>query len=579
MHTPQRSSLSQLTAALMLCACTGNIEGDTRTSGSSLNGASGSDASGGLGNAGGGPGASAPGVVGPPANPERDVNRVAIHRLNNAEYDHTVRDLLGVDQTPARTFIADEKALGFDTIADALGMTEAQYEQYWNAAIALAETVFQDPALRARIMTCAPAGPDDRACTESIVASFGRRALRRPPTAEERERLVALAEQARARGEAFDASIALVVRALLSSVGFLYRVELDADPTSPVAHPLTDYELASRLSYLLWSTMPDDALLDAAERGELQQDAELAAQLERLLEDPRSERFVGSFAGQWLGMRSLQSHQVDADAFPAWDQELRDAMIREGLRYFDQFLHGDRSFGEFFTADVSFVDAPLAELYGFDGDDFDPDRPLSVTSDARRGFLGLASFLTLTSFSHRTAPTLRGKWVLESLLCQSIPPPPPDVPELEGDSGGADAESLNVRERLAMHRENPACAGCHTTLDPIGLGLESFDAIGRHRTSYTGGDPIDATGELPSGERFDGLLELSALLADDPRLSECVTEKLVTYALSRKLVDSDQPHLDELRQGFVAGGSSLRGLLRAIVLSEPFRYRRGEPAP
>ena len=579
MHTLERTLAALALATLV--ACTGEIEpatGSPTTLPGNGAGFGPGSGPGGIGLPGTSPSTAGAGAGGA-QDGQRDVNRVPLHRLNNTEYDNTVRDLLGVSQTPARSFIADEKALGFDSIADALGMTEAQYEQYWNAAISLTDTVFADAALRARIVTCQPAAPDDDACTESIITAFGRRALRRPPTADELTRLIALAEQARARGDDFDASIAHVVRALLSSVGFLYRVELDPDPESPSAHPLNDFELASRLSYLLWSTMPDDALLDAAERGELQEDGALSTQLARLLDDPRSSRFVDSFAGQWLGMRALQSHQVDTDAFPAWDDALRDAMVREGLAYFDQFLHGERSFDEFFTADVSFVDEPLAELYDFAGDDFDPAQPLSVTSDERRGFLGLASFLTLTSFSHRTAPTLRGKWVLESLLCESIPPPPPEVPELDDETDGADAQSLNVRERLAAHRENPSCAGCHTTLDPIGLGLESFDAIGRYRTSYAEGDAIDATGMLPSGESFDGLLELSSLLADDPRLARCVTEKLMTYALSRKLEDGDQPYLDELGERFTAEGSSLRALLRAIVLSEPFRYRRGEPAP
>jgi hypothetical protein len=508
----------------------------------------------------------------------RDVNRVGIHRLNNTEYDNTVRDLLGVAETPAQTFIADEKALGFDSIADALGMTEAQYEQYFNAAAALTGTTFADATLRTRIVTCTPASADDTECMESIIRAFGRRALRRPLADGEVAKLSALAADARALGDDFDGQIAHVVRALLSSAAFLYRVELDDDPESAEPHALNDFELASRLSYLLWSTMPDDELLDAAERGDLQRDAELDRQLDRMLEDPRSSRFVSGFAGQWLGLRALQSHQVDSEVFPAWDEPLRTAMVREGLRYFDEFLHGDRSFAEFFSADVNFVDAELAALYGWGGNDFDPDAPRAETGDERRGFLGLASFLTLTSFSYRTAPTLRGKWVLENLLCEEIPPPPPNVPQLEQETPSA-AQSLNIRERLAEHRANPTCATCHTILDPIGLGLESFDAIGRYRERYAEGDAIDASGMLPSGESFDGLLELSSLLADDPRLSDCVTEKLLTYALSRKLVGSDMPYLEELRESFAQAGLSLRSLLRDIVLSDPFRYRRGEPAP
>jgi len=572
-----------LAALLALAACSGTIEepgASFGTPGSPGRGVPGATAGSGAGQLPGNPGRPPNGGAGNiPDDPERDVNRVAIHRLNNTEYDNTVRDLLGVRETPARSFISDEQAFGFDSIADALGMTEAQYEQYWNAAGALTDAAFADPALRARIVSCTPASATDTRCSDMILTTFGRRALRRPLLPAELARLTSLTAKARELGADFDGSIAHAVRALLASAAFLYRIELDDDPASPVAHPLNDYELASRLSYLLWSTMPDDALLDAAERGELQQDAMLSAQLARMLDDPRAERFVASFAGQWLGLRGLASHQVDATVFPDWEEPLRAAMIQEGLAYFGEFVHGGRSLSEFFSADVHFVDGTLAELYDLDGADFDPQTPLSVTTDARRGFLGLASFLTFTSFSYRTAPTLRGKWVLENLLCEEIPPPPADVPELEEEAPGGDTQSLNVRERLAEHRVNPACAGCHQILDPIGLGLENFDAIGRYRTSYAAGDAIDASGMLPSGETFDGLLELSTLLADDPRLADCASEKLLTYALSRQLVESDDPYLQELRDGFAREGLQLRALLEQIVLSDLFRFRRGETAP
>jgi hypothetical protein len=565
--------------ALTCAACSGEIERNTSVSGVTP----------GVPGAPWAPGAkpSAPGQPGQPggqlpqagggADATRDVNRVGIHRLNNSEYDNTVRDLLGVSTTPAASFITDEKALGFDNIADALRMTDAQYEQYFDAAAALTTATFADATLRAKIVSCTPAGAADEArCTEAIVTQFGKRAWRRPLLPAEVTKLTALAAEARALGEDFNGSIAHVVRALLSSVQFLYRIELDADPSSPVAHPLSDYELASRLSYLLWSTMPDAVLFAAAERGALQDDDELSAQLERMLADPRGARFSQGFAAQWLGLRGLASHQVEATVFPDFDEALRAAMIREGLAYFDEFLHEERSLTEFFSADVNFVDAKLAKHYGMTGSAFDPTKALSVTDDERRGFLGLASFLTFSSFAHRTAPTLRGKWVLDNLLCTEIPPPPPNVPELE--SGEAD-QTLNVRERLAEHRTNPQCASCHQILDPIGLGLENFDAIGGYRESYSAGDAVDASGMLPTGESFDGLFELTGLLADDPRLVDCATEKLLTYALSREVVESDQPYADEIRTRAEAAGGSVRALLAEIVRSDLFRQRRGEVAP
>ena len=569
--------------ALLLAACSGQIQRNQGPAGSEPftpgeSTGTGTQAGASTGNK---PGKSnAPGAAGASgANGAQagDVNRVGVHRLNNNEYDNTVRDLLGVSETPARSFIADEKALGFDNIADALGMTEAQYEQYFDAAATLTDTVFADAKLRARILTCMPASAQDTSCTESIVRAFGKRAFRRPLSDAEVTKLSALAADATKIGEDFPGSIAHVVRAMLSSAPFLYRVELDPDPTSATPHPLGSYELASRLSYLLWSTMPDDALFSAAEGDQLSGDAQLSSELARMLADPRSERFLTGFAAQWLGLRGLQSHQVEPSVFPEFDEPLRAAMIREGLAYFDLFLHGERSLREFFSADVNFVDDELADLYGMNGGPYDASKPTIVTSDARRGFLGLASFLTFTSFAYRTAPTLRGKWVLENLLCQEIPAPPPNVPQLvkmdEVD------QTLNVRERLAEHRANPVCASCHATLDPIGLGLENFDAIGRYRESYAAGDAVDASGMLPSGESFDGLMELSTLLAADERLSDCASEKLLTYALSRKLEDGDQPFLADIRQRFMRDGGSVRALLQQIVLSEPFRFRRGEPEP
>ena len=580
-----RSVVACVVLLVGLAACTGEIEpragvvapgveggGAGVGTGTGTGTGMSSDLGGGAGTGSGvGPGG---GQAGP-----RDVNRVGIHRLNNVEYDNTVRDLLGVSSTPVASFIADEKAFGFDNNADALRRSEAQYEQYFGAAASLTEAAFADAASRARIVICTPASaaPADAAqCTERIITAFGKRAWRRPLSGDEIAALGMLAAEARTLGEDFAGSIAVVVRALLSSAQFLYRIELDDDPEAGGAHPLSDYELASRLSYLVWSTMPDDMLFAAADRGELQRDGELTAQLERLLDVPRGERFSTGFAAQWLGLRGLQNHQVEASAFPDFDEPLRAAMVHEGLRYFDEFLHEGRDLTQFFSADVNFVNGDLARLYGMSGSAFDPERAVSVASDPRRGFLGLASFLTVTSFAHRTAPTLRGKWVLENLLCTEIAPPPPNVPQLEE---GQSDQSLNVRERLAEHRTNPQCATCHEILDPIGLGLESFDAIGRYRERYPMGDAVDASGVLPSGERFDGLMELSALLADDPRLVECASEKLLTYALSREVEESDAPYLEEIRTRAAAAGNSVRALLAEIVRSQPFRYRRGEAAP
>jgi len=323
--------------------------------------------------------------------------------------------------------------------------------------------------------------------------------------------------------------------------------------------------------------MPDDELLAVARAGDLTKTDVLAAEVDRLLKDARASQFVTNFAGQWLGLRDLESHQVDPGAFPNFGEPLRNAMVGEGLAYFDEFLSGGRSLNEFFTADVNFVDASLAELYGFSPTSTTGLIRVTNTSDARRGFVGLSSFLTLTSYSYRTEATLRGKWVLENLLCEHITPPPPNVPDLDSMSGDpAGLQSENVRKRMEAHRADPKCASCHKVLDPIGLGLENFDAIGTYRSKYANGDDVDASGVLPDGTNFVGLTELTDALSKDTRLTDCVSEKLLTYALSREVVATDAAYLDAIRKDWEADGMGLASLLERIVLSEPFRNRRGE---
>jgi hypothetical protein len=507
----------------------------------------------------------------PPVVGAGDVGRVNVHRLNAVEYDNTVRDLLGVATTPASAFINDEEQDGFDNIAAAFGMTEAQFEQYYNAADAMAEAAFADPTLAARIMTCATA---DAACFSQIIATFGARAWRRPLNDAEVMRLTTLATDAVTLGEDAAGAMKHVVKTVLTSVPFLYRIELDTDPNSTEPHPVTGYELASRLSYLGWSSMPDDTMFALAQSGEILTDATLTAEVDRMLASPKGAQFSQNFAGQWLGFRKLaETHAVDATVFPNFNDQMREAMVAEGLAYFNQFLTGDKQMGEFFTADVK----NLPGIMGTPTRNADP-------ADTRVGFMGLSSFLTFSSFAYRTAPTLRGKWVLENLLCEVQPPPPPNVPELDNpaETPPEELQSENIRVRLEAHRNmEPACQACHVKLDPIGLGMENYDAIGQFRTEYDNGDAIDASGQLPAGapyngQSFNGLAQLAAILATDTRLNDCVSERMMTYALSRELGPSDEPYLAQVRTNWAAGGFGLRGLLKQIVLNDTFRFRRGE---
>jgi hypothetical protein len=513
----------------------------------------------------------------PPA--DADVGRVAIHRLNNLEYDNTMRDLLGVTTTARAAFISDEKG-EFDNAADSLVVTDAHYQQYFDAATDVAAKVFADPTLSARILTCAPpaTAPADATCGKKIIGAFGLRAWRRPLEAAEIDRLAKVASDAVALGVDFAGSMQQVVTVMIASPQFLYRIEADPDPTSPARHALTPYELATRVSYLGWSTMPDARQFSLAGSGDVARDDVLAAEVDRMLADPKGATFTESFAGQWLGMRTLISHQVEPTAFADWDEPLHAAMVQEGLAFFQDFITTNRSLGELFTVDLNFVNARLARHYGFAP--VAGDAPVKVvnTSDERQGFMGLAGFLTQSSFSYRTAPTLRGRWVLENLLCTTIPPPAFPVPKLDNEKPTDPAsQSLNVAAKLAAHRADPMCSFCHKILDPIGIGLENFDGIGRFRTSYGDGEAVDASGQMPTGETFSGIKELSAILARDNRLLDCASHKLTTYGLSRALEAGDQPFLDQIRWRWRKQGTSVRALLKAVVLSDTFRFRRGEP--
>jgi hypothetical protein len=517
-----------------------------------------------------------PGEPVPP--PNADVGRVGLHRLNNQEYANTIHDLLGVSYPAPQNFVGDEKGPDFDNDAESLIVTDVRYEQYFVAADAIATQAFADAGLKARVLTCAPATATDTTCTKQIISRFGLRAWRRPLETAEIDRLAKVAADAQSLGEDFAGSIRQVVTVMLAVPQFLFRIEGDPNPGSAARHALTPYELASRLSYLTWSTMPDDALFARAASGELLRDDVLASELDRLLTDARGARFTESFAGQWLGIRAAAAHQVEPTAFPDYDPALRDALVGEALAYFQHFVTTDRDLGTFFTSDLNFVNARLARHYGMPAVTGDALVKVEDTSDERQGFMGLGAFLTQSSFSYRTAPTLRGRWVLENMLCTTIPPPMFQVPKIDNEKPADPAsQNLNVAARLAEHRDNDDCRGCHMILDPIGIGLENFDAIGRYRTTYADGAAVDASGKMPSGEPFNGLRQLNQIVAKDRRFFDCTSNKALSYALGRAVTDADKPFLEQIRYRWRHQGTSVRALLKSVVASDPFRYRRGEP--
>lgn len=407
-----------------------------------------------------------------------------------------------------------------------------------------------------------------------ILSRFMRRAFRRPVQPEEVDRFLELYKLARSEGDNFETGIQLAVRGVLVSPHFLFRIEEDLSPNDPKhIHPISEPELATRLSYFLWSSMPDEELLGLAERGELRRGDALAQQVARMLADPRSQAFVDNFAGQWLQLRSLANVSRDPDRFPDFDESLRQAMKEESTRFFESILREDKSILTFLDADYTFLNERLARHYGIDGVEGSELRKVSLPSGNRGGLITQASILTITSNPTRTSPVKRGKWILEELLGEPPPPPPPDVGELMEDES---ALTGTLRQQMEQHRANPNCATCHARLDPLGFGLENFDAIGAWRDK-DGEHPVDASATLPDGQSFTGPRELRQVLATKEReFRRCLTEKLLTYALGRGLEYYDQCAVDAICENLAQDGDRFSRLILEIVHSEPFQLRRGK---
>lgn len=509
-----------------------------------------------------------------------DIGGKVLQRLNRTEYNNTVRDLLGDDSHPADEFPKDDFGDSFDNNARALSVSPLLSEQYLAAAERLAATaVSEDNPLRDAIFVCRPTNVGAENCAREILTQFLIRAFRRPLLDDEIQRYVALFDAARAAGASFDQGVQVSIEAALLSVHFLYRVELDVDPESDSPHRVTAFELASRLSYFLWASMPDDELFIAAETGTLLTEAGIRAQVTRMLDDPKAAAMLESFAGRWLETDDIaQSNRPSKELFPEYTPELKSALEEETRLFMADVLSGEVSFDEILRAEHTYVNALLAEHYGIDGDFDDEFERVDLAGTDRMGLLTQGSILTLTGAPTRTSPVRRGVYVLSNLLCDAPPPPPPNV---EGAlEAAAEDETETLADRTRAHAEDPACAGCHVLMDPIGLGLENFDPIGRFRTEENG-TPIDATGSLlVDGDSvdFSGATELSLLLADDSRLKECATQKLLTYALGRIVdpsAEGDSCRLEALQSEFESLDYNFRELIELITLTDTFRARRG----
>ena len=429
------------------------------------------------------------------------------------------------------------------------------------------------PASQLRIFAPGRGQPTLEKSARAILASFGQRAFRRPLAPAEVERFFWIGKQAEKKGANFEQAVQTALTAILVSPHFLFRGELQAEPDNPKSTaPISEWALAARLSYFLWSTMPDDALYAEAQRGTLRKN--LTAQVRRMLADPKAGELVKNFAGQWLQLRNLKVVEPDAKTFPNWDRALGTAMERETEMLFQTIMREDRSVLDFIGADYTFVNERLARHYRIAGVEGEAFVKVEVPKDRPGGILGHGSFLTLTSNPTRTSPVKRGKYVLDNLLGTPPPPPPPEVPDL--DDKNRKELTGTLRQRLEQHRADPTCAGCHARMDPIGFGLQQFDAIGAWRERENDA-PIDSAGVLASGEAFNGPGELRAILLAKkrPDFLRCCAEKMLTYALGRGLEFYDRPAIDKVTRS-LDKTPNFSNLILEVVNSVPFQMRRGE---
>ncbi len=529
--------------------------------------------------------------------------RVALRRLNRAEYNNTLRDLVGITFRPADDFPADDLGAGFDTLGDVLAVPPLLLEKYLDAAERAVEDVTRAPARWARVMDPPPdtvpfvlrgqpprreramreLGPPrgnepdaegmalDRAAR--AVQAFADRAYRRPVTHEEMARFVRFLEASRANGNSHERGVQLALQAILTSPHFLFRVEVGGPDGW-----LTDFELATRLAYFLWSSPPDDELYQLACQGKLRQEPTLTRQVRRLLRDPKSAALAEHFAGQWLQTRALKEFTPDPARFPQFDEPLRQALLRETELFFDHLVREDRSVRELLTADYTFVNERLARHYGIAGVRGTAFRKVALAGTGRGGVLTHGSVLAVTSNPTRTSPVKRGKWILENLLGERPGAPPPGADNLGAATRAMPAATL--RQQLERHRTDTRCASCHAALDPLGFGLEHFDAVGAWRDG-DGAHPIDASSTLPDGRSFRGPDGLRAVLVErSPDFVRCLTEKLLTYALGRELQPADACTVERIVRRLDANGQRFSSLVLGVVTSDPFRKlgsRGGHP--
>lgn len=527
---------------------------------------------------------------------DRNPGRVVIRRLSHNEYHYTILDLVGVDFDARSYFPSDGSGGGgFDNQGGALFFTPLKLERYYDAADSIVTSLYNKPALWKKVVPVVYEQAwyerfinwvkslffDDyseinsaEAAAHDVLVPFASKAYRRFLKEEEKSKLLSLfdkvyqSKDSISNPKRFDQSIAETFKSVLISPNFLYRVE--EEPEKEGAYPLSHFEVASRLSYFLWSSMPDNELFSLAYSGRLQDTAVLESQVRRMLADPRAKRFAETFSTQWLGITKLTDNQpiADMEKFPEFDLPLRLALYRETVEYFYYVLTGSRNMLDLINSNYTFVNEKLANYYGLEGVSGENFRKVNLDNANRGGVLGMASVLTTTSFPMRTSPVIRGKWVLEQLLGISPPPPPPVVAELTEDAKLHN--ELGLKTILLRHRSDPACFSCHQKMDPLGLGLENFDPVGKWRTSY-GKAAVDASGVMHDGSSFNGPAELKLLLMKEKaKIARNFSTRVLSYALGRSTLFTDEPALQKLDACLIENNFNPELFLIEVVKSYPF---------
>ncbi len=512
---------------------------------------------------------------------DKDPGPFVIRRLTKTEYGNTLRDLFGVDPSIANGLPDEVSGQGYLN-----SLSSLQLEQYLTIADkVLRQIAIQQSGRRTEIekrlfgKSAAP-GKHPRETAREAARSLARKAYRRPPTEAELDVLVATFDLGRRNKLAYPQALHLMLKAVLVSPQFLFITpaagKAEAESNAGIV-PLDDHQLASRLSYLLWATLPDDELMTLADSGKLHEPAVLKAQAKRLLDDRRSRALFDGFGAQWLSVGGLQRQVFDPMIFPQMTTGMRQAMYDEVRLFFESIVRDNEKVIRFVDGDYTYLNETVAAIYGLEttvkGTEM---RKVRLSDGNRGGVLGMPGILAATSFPNRTSPVKRGVWVLEQVLGEHVPAAPPDVPTLD-KQGDAAVANLTVRQRTELHRTNPVCANCHQILDPIGFGLEKFDAIGRWRDRDSNGQPIDAAGELPGAKRFSGPADLKAIIAGrSGDVARNLVEKLLAYALGRKLEGYDEIVVDDL-MGEIAGDEyRMRALINGVITSYPFTHRRIE---